>query len=101
MCALCCQNVVCQTSNIKRHFETKHEKSFKDDAEKIESLKKAISRYKKRSSIFKKVIRSTNRTIESSYKVAEVMAKNGKPFTDGVFVRRPFLIVLKCCLMIL
>ena len=43
--ALCCQNVVCRTTSIKQHFETKHEKSFKDEAEKIESLKKAISRY--------------------------------------------------------
>uniref|UniRef100_H2Z3U0 DUF4371 domain-containing protein n=1 Tax=Ciona savignyi TaxID=51511 RepID=H2Z3U0_CIOSA len=41
VCALCCQSVVCRTSSIKRHFETKHEKSFKDDAEKRESLKKA------------------------------------------------------------
>ena len=60
VCALCCQNVVCRTSSIKRHFETKHEKSFKDDAEKIESLKKAVSRYEKQSNIPKTVIRSRN-----------------------------------------
>ena len=89
VCALCCQNVVCQTFSTERHFETKHEKSIKVDAEKIESLKKAISRYDKQSSIFKKVIRSTNQTIEvtGSYKVAEGIAKHGKPFTDGVFVK--------------
>ena len=76
MCALRCQNVVRQTSSIK-HFEIKHEKFFKDDAEKIGSLKKAVSRHKKQSRIFKKVIRSTNQTIEGSYKVAEAIAKNG------------------------
>ena len=59
VCALCCQNVICRTSSIKRHFETQHEKSFKDDAEKTESLKKAVSRYQKQSSIFKKAIQST------------------------------------------
>ena len=32
-----------------------------------------------------------NRTIEGSYKVAEVIAKNGKPFTDMVFVKEAFL----------
>ena len=80
VCALCCQN----------NFETKHDKSFKDKAEKIESLKKAVSRYKKQRSIFKKVIRSTNRTIEGSYKDADVIAKNGKLFTDGVFVKEAF-----------
>ena len=40
VCVLCCQNIACRTSSIKRHFETKHEKSFEDDAEKIKSLKK-------------------------------------------------------------
>ena len=78
---------------MKRHFEAKHEKYFKDDAEKIESLKKTVPRYEKQSSIFKKLIRSTNLTIECSYKVAEVLAKNGKPFTDGMFVQE---IVLSC-----
>ena len=37
------------------------------------------------------MIHSTNRTIESSYKVAEAIAKNGKPFADGVFVKEAFL----------
>ena len=59
--------------------------------QKIESLKKAVSRYEKQSSIFKKVICSTNRTMEGNYKVAEVIVKNGKPFTDGVFVKKAFL----------
>ena len=90
MCALWCQNVVCQTSSIKGHFETKHEKSFKDDGEKIESLKKTVSRYEKQNNIFKKVICSTNRAIEGSYKVAEIIARNGKLFTDGVFVKEVF-----------
>ena len=91
MCALCCQNIDCRTSSIKRHFETKHKKSFKDDAEKIESLKKALSRYEKQSSIFKKVIRSMNATIEGSCKVVEDIAKNQKPFTGAVFVKEAFV----------
>ena len=75
-----------------RHFETKHEKFFKDDAEKIESLKKAAFRYEKQSSIFKKVIFGANRTTESSYKAAECIAQHGKLFTDGVFIQESFLI---------
>ena len=87
VCALCCENVVCRTSSIKRHFESKRKKLFKNDSEKNEALKKAVSRYDKQSSIFKKVIRSTNQTTESSYKVAECIAKRGKPFTDGDFIK--------------
>ena len=37
------------------------------------------------------MIRSTNQTIEGSYKVEEDIAKDGKPFTDGVFVKVAFL----------
>ena len=91
VCTLCCENVVCCTSSIKRHFETKHKKLFKDDSEKHEALKKAVSRYEKQSSIFKKVVRSTNQITESSYKVAECIAKRGKPFTDGDFIKEVFI----------
>ena len=81
------ENVVCRTSSKKRHFETEHEKSFKDKAEKTESLKKAVFCYKKQSSIFKNVIQ----TIKGSYKVIEGIAKYRKPFTNGVFVKEAFL----------
>ena len=91
MCGvLCCQNIVCRTPSIK-HFETKHEKSFKDDAENIKSLKKVVSRYEKQSRIFKKVISEANRTTESSYKAAKCIAQHGKPFTDEVFIKEGFL----------
>ena len=100
VCVLCCQNVVCRTSSIKRHFETKHQKSFKDDAKKIKSLKKAVSCYEKQSSIFKKVISGANQTIEICYKVAECIAQHGKPFTDRVFINEAFSVVPTSCLMI-
>ena len=100
VCTLCCENVVCRTSSIKRHFETKHQKSFKDDFEKNEALKKAVSTYEKQVSIFKKAIRCTNQTAESSYKVAECIAKRGKPFTDGDYIKEVLSIVLKFSLRI-
>ena len=91
MCALSCQSVFCRTSSIKRHFETKHKKSFKDYAEKLEFLKTAVSHYEKQSGIFKEMICSTNRTIKGSYKVAEGIAKHGKPFIDELFVKEAFI----------
>ena len=68
-----------------------HEKSFKGDAEKIEALKKSVSRFEKLSNIFKKVISGANRTTESSYKAPECIAQHGKPFTDGTFIKEAFL----------
>ena len=57
----------------------------------MKALQKAVSRYEKQNSIFKKTICSTNQTTESSYKVAECMAKRGKPFTDGNFTKEVFI----------
>ena len=91
VCTLCGENVVCRTSSIKRHFETKHKKLFKDNSEKNEAFKKSVSRCEKQISIFKKAICSTNQTTESSYKVAECIAKRGKPFTDGDFIKEVFI----------
>ena len=51
VCTLCCENVVCRTSSIKRHFETKHQKSLKDDFEKNEALNPLHSELR-RSNIF-------------------------------------------------
>ena len=79
VCVLYCQNIVCQTSSIKRHFETKHEKSFKDDADKIELLKKAVSCYEMQSGIFKKVIFGASRITKSSNKPAQCNAQYEKP----------------------
>ena len=37
VCTLCSENVACSTSSLKRHFETKHEKLFRNDLKKIEA----------------------------------------------------------------
>ena len=91
VCAILCENVICRTSSIKHHFKTKHKKLFKDDSENNEALKKEISRYEKQSSIFKKAIRNTNQTMESSYKVAKCIAKREKLSTDGDFIKELFI----------
>ena len=41
-CAHCCENVVCCTLSVKRHFETNHEKTFKESADKAEVIKNSI-----------------------------------------------------------
>ncbi|XP_050730475.1 general transcription factor II-I repeat domain-containing protein 2-like isoform X3 [Eriocheir sinensis] len=91
VCALCCENVVCRTSSVKRHFKTKHEKTFKDSTDKAEAIKKAVSRYEKQSNVFKNLSASKNNATEASYKLALCIAKHGKPFTDGDFIKAAFL----------
>ena len=82
---------MCRTSSVKRHFETKHEKTFKYSADKAEPIKKALSRYEKQSNVFKNMCASKNTITEASYKLALCIAKHGKPFTDGDFVKAAFL----------
>lgn len=55
LCTLCLDRVVCQTSSVKRRFETKHEKAFKDEADEAESIKriKILLRYGKQTGALK------------------------------------------------
>ena len=47
-CTLGLDRVVCWTSfSIKHHFETKHGKAFKGEADKAELIKRGVSRYGK------------------------------------------------------
>uniref|UniRef100_A0A3B1J491 SPIN-DOC-like zinc-finger domain-containing protein n=1 Tax=Astyanax mexicanus TaxID=7994 RepID=A0A3B1J491_ASTMX len=91
VCTLCYDNVVCRTSSIKRHFETKHDKTYKDPAERAEAVKRAVARYGKQSSSLKVFVNSQGHVTEASYNLASCIAKHGKPFTDGEYVKEAFL----------
>lgn len=91
VCTLCCENVVCRTSSVKRHFETKHEKNYKDAADRAESLKRAVASYEKQSSSLKIFANTKDIVTEASYNLANCIAKHGKPFTDGEYTKEAFL----------
>ncbi|XP_069981676.1 general transcription factor II-I repeat domain-containing protein 2A-like [Penaeus vannamei] len=50
-----------------------------------------LSRYEKQSNVFKNLSTSKNNANEASYKLALCIAKHGKPFTDGDFIKAAFL----------
>ena len=91
MCTLCLENVVCRTSSVKRHFETKHKTTFKDEADKAESIKRAVSGYGKQANTLKAFATANNDSTEASYRIAHCIAKHGKPFTDGEYIKEAFL----------
>nr|XP_054590733.1 SCAN domain-containing protein 3-like [Nothobranchius furzeri] len=76
---------------VKRHFETKHQKDFKDEEEKAESIARAVSRYEKQASTLKVFTATKHRGTEASFRIAHCIAKHGKPFTDGNFIKEAFL----------
>jgi hypothetical protein len=87
VCALCCETVVCRTSSVQRHYQTKHQSMFKNSEKKSEAIKRAVSGYKKQTSIFSQVIGTKNKATECSHKIAQRVASKAKPFTDGEFVK--------------
>ena len=91
VCTLCLESVVCRTTSVKRHYETKHENSFKDESDKAESLKRAVSRYGKQTQALKTFVTAKNHATEASYRIAHCIAKRGKPFTDGEYIKEAFL----------
>ena len=82
VCVLCLDAVVMRTSSVKRHFETTHEKSFKDEADKKESIKRALSAYDKQTNLLKTFTTAKQHATEASYEIVHCIAKRGKPFTN-------------------
>ena len=39
VCVICCENVVCRTSSVQRHFQTKHQSTINNNDEKCEAIK--------------------------------------------------------------
>jgi len=91
VCTLCCETVMCCTSSVQRHYQTKHQSMFKNSEEKSEAIKRAVSGYKKQTSIFSQVIGTKYKATECSYKIAQCVASKAKTFTDGEFVKETFL----------
>ena len=90
VCVLCLDNVVCRTSSVKRHFETRHQDEFKDTADKTETIKKALAGYGKQRNNMKEFTTVKNYATEASYEIANCIAKHGKPFTDGDYIKTAF-----------
>jgi len=72
-------------------FLSKHEKHFKDEADKEESIKLAIAMQRKQSSVFTNVCVSKNQATKESYKIIKCVAKHGKTYSRPGMYKRGFL----------
>jgi hypothetical protein len=90
VCLICNESVaIMKDYNLRRHYETRHNDDFgkfegRMREDKLASLKKNLAAQQ---NIFKKVLRQTDAAMRASYEVAVAIAKQGKPFTDGEFVK--------------
>ncbi|GFX09577.1 general transcription factor II-I repeat domain-containing protein 2A [Trichonephila clavipes] len=92
VCVLCSGTVECRTSSVKRHFET-NLKSFceKSEPEQKELIASAIKdRNKQSTSMFKYVSKNCH-TSAASYSAANAIARHGKPFQEGEFLKEAWL----------
>lgn len=92
ICSLCSESVVARTSSVKRHYQTKHEPSFSalSPCDLQEFLRQKVSKFEAQKGAFSKFVHHGGHCASASYVSALAIAKAGKPFTDGVFLKDAF-----------
>lgn len=89
-CLICQEAIAVQKEyNIKRHYSTKHASKFDSivgqaRSDRISSLKQSVV---SQQSFFKVANQSSEAATKVSFLIAEAIAKKGKPFSDGEFVK--------------
>lgn len=85
------QRVSRQRCNVERHFTSVHSNFSKDfpagtnlRQEKVRERKSSLQRQQ---ALFTKPTKRANAATEASFKVAYILAKHKKPFTDGAIVK--------------
>lgn len=90
ICLICNESVaVIKEYNIKRHYDTKHSEKYSGlqghfRSDKVDELK---SKLNCQQSLFLKGNKQSENSVRVSYIIAQKIAKYGKPFTDGHFVK--------------
>jgi len=92
LCVLCSESVVCRTSSVKRHYETKHEWLLeKSEAEQQEYIARELKHKKMQSNNFVKFTQSSSNLVAASFEISKIIAKHGKPLSDGDYIKESLL----------
>ena len=90
VCLICKETVALfKDFNVKRHYQTKHANTYdkltgSDRAEKVKQLQAALASQQR---FFTRACESKENITKASYEVAMLIAKHGKPFTEGTFIK--------------
>ncbi|XP_070593080.1 general transcription factor II-I repeat domain-containing protein 2A-like isoform X2 [Erythrolamprus reginae] len=93
-CLICTEKVaVHKEYNLKRHYTTRHAEEYAkyqgdERANQVANLKTYLLRQQ---DFFKKATKENDAAVEASYVVSEMIAKAGKPFKEGEFVKNCIL----------
>nr|XP_042913023.1 general transcription factor II-I repeat domain-containing protein 2A-like [Parasteatoda tepidariorum] len=93
-CLICNTAIsACKEYNLKRHYETKHPTfanlKGNDRVKKYETLSRSLIAQK---GLFKKASDELDVCVEVSLKIAALIAKTGRPFSDGDFSKECLMI---------
>lgn len=92
VCVLCSGTVVCRTSSVKRHFELKHKSLLeKSKEERKEFIARANKNKNVQSTSLMKFIGGCSNITAASFDASNVIAKHGKPFSDGEYLKEAWL----------
>ena len=96
-CLICNVSVaVNKEFNIKRHYDTKHSNfsKFVGQArkDKLDRLKDSL---KQQSSVFQKQTTDSKNNTLTSYRVAQIIAKEKRAFTDGEFAKKCMMAIVE------
>ncbi|XP_073702034.1 SCAN domain-containing protein 3-like [Garra rufa] len=91
-CLICNETVgVVKSGNVKRHYETKHghfERQYPQNTEvRTAKLRQLKSSYESSNKLLVRAVTQQERATEASFRVAWVLGKNKKPFTDAEIVK--------------
>ena len=89
---MCSESVVCRTSSVKRHYESNHKWLLaKSEDEQKEYISRQLKNANLQSSSFVKFVKSTSNLVCASFEVSKIIARHGKPFSDGDYIKESWL----------
>jgi hypothetical protein len=91
VCLICGDNVaVIKEYNLRRHYETKHQDKLKslNAEQKLQKVKELKRNLTSQQTFFTKAKSQTEAAVKASFIVAEEIAKSGRPFSEGEFLKR-------------
>uniref|UniRef100_A0AAG5DSR4 SPIN-DOC-like zinc-finger domain-containing protein n=1 Tax=Anopheles atroparvus TaxID=41427 RepID=A0AAG5DSR4_ANOAO len=94
LCVICNEIVsVLKEYNLRRHYQTKHEEKYRqwEGEERSEKFSKLHHQISFQKAMFTKLSDDNESVTNASYKVAYILAKRGKPYTDGELVKECML----------
>ena len=92
ICTLCTDIITARTYIIERHFSSKHKDvSEMANEDKSEYIAKRVLNFGKQNKFLKSFVTSNNHATSASFVAALSIGTNGKPFTDGEFLKNAFI----------